>query len=131
MMRSFFLFILIACYFSPAFAEDGNGAPQASLFFTPQEAHEAEVLAQRLAPAGVGDIRLGAVMYYGPDDWTLWLQGEKWTPETSRDDLRVLEVTEDAVRLWWRNEDDATEHEITLRPNESFQIATGKIISEP
>jgi hypothetical protein len=103
--------------------------PTASLFLTPQELYEAEMLARKLPPAPEGDIHLGAVLYYSPDDWTLWLQGEKWTPETVRGDLRVLEVTEDGVRLMWRD-DKRQEHEITLKPNQSYQIATGKVIAE-
>jgi len=32
------------------------------------------------------DIHLGAVLYYGPERWTLWLQGKRWTPATVNDD---------------------------------------------
>ncbi len=83
------------------------------------------------APVGRGDIHLGAVIYYAPNDWTLWLQGEKWTPETSREDLRVLAVTVDEVRLSWQGEDDAPPREIILRPNQSYQIATESVITSP
>jgi hypothetical protein len=121
-------FIFACCVTASSYAQDT--LPSASLFFTPQEAHEAEVLAQKLTPAGQGDIHLGAVMYYGPKDWTLWIQGEKWTPETSRDDLHVLAVTANEVHLSWRGEDGVT-REIALAPNESYQISTGKIISAP
>ncbi|MDR3423472.1 MAG: hypothetical protein P4M13_00120 [Alphaproteobacteria bacterium] len=110
---------------------DAPALPQTSLFFTPQESRAAEILAQKAQPAGQGDIRLGAVMYYGPHDWTLWLQGEKWTPETSRPDLRVEEVSANEVRLSWRAEDGSGERDFTLKPNQSYQIATGKIIAGP
>jgi hypothetical protein len=131
-MIKFSVMTLIAVFLCfSAHAQDNGALPSTSLFFTAQEAHEAEVLAQKLAPAGQGDIHLGAVMYYGTNDWTLWLQGEKWTPETSRDDLRVLEVTATAVRLSWRDEEDKTTREITLKPNESYQISTGKIVTAP
>jgi hypothetical protein len=127
-MKKFFFIVTAAFVFSSAHAAE-NGIPEASLFFTPQEAHDAEALAQRLAPAGQGDIHLGAVLYYGPHDWTLWLQGEKWTPETSRDNVQILDVTENNVRLLWRGEDGSDKAEITLKPNQSYQISTGKIIS--
>lgn len=120
---------LLICF--PASAAEEIAPPQASLFFTPQEAHEAEMLAQKLTPAGQGDIHLGAVMYYGPHDWTLWLQGEKWTPETTRNNLHVLNVTANDVRLSWQDESNSAVHEITLRPNQAYQIATGKVITAP
>jgi len=116
--------------FAPAQAQE-TGLPQTSLFFTPQEAHEAETLAQRLAPAGRGDIHCGAIFYYGPKDWTVWLQGKKWTPETSRDDLQILEVTASDVRLLWHGEDGASPVAFSLKPNQSFQIATRKVIAGP
>ncbi len=122
------LLLLLA---TPAFAAENNAPPPASLFFTPSETHEAERLAAHEAPTGAGDIRLGAIMYYGPQDWSLWLQGEKWTPETSRDDLHILQVSPNDVHLSWRDDEKGETHLITLHPNESYQIATGKTIFAP
>jgi hypothetical protein len=56
---------------------------------------------------------------------------QKWTPGTSRDDLRVLEVTANEVRFLLQGAGDATPQEITLRPNQSYQIGTGKIVFQP
>ncbi len=114
---------------SPALAQAAS-PPRASLFLTPQEEHEAAALARRLAPSGKGNIHLGAILYYGANDWTLWLQGEKWTPETSREDIEVLDVSEDRVRVLWNNPENKKQVEVVLRPNQSYQIATGEVISE-
>jgi hypothetical protein len=122
--------IIFLALISSAHAET-SAVPQTSLFFTPQEARDAELQAAKSAPVGEGDISLGAVMYYGQDDWSLWLRGEHWTPETSHDDLRVISVTADEVHLSWREEAGGAEREITLRPHQTFQIATGKIITSP
>ena len=130
-MKGLLFLILTLFFFSPAQAVESGGVPQTSLFLSPQEAYEASLLAQKIPPERHGDIHLGAVMYYGPDDWTLWLQDKKWTPDTVSDDLRVLEVTSDEVRLAWRGKDAASEIEFVLKPNQSFQTATGIIISEP
>ncbi len=116
--------VMASMLFSGAHAEGYVPPPQSSLFFTPQEAREADRLARQSAPAGTGEIQLGAVIYYGPNDWTFWLQNEKWTPSTLRDDLQVLDVTADQVRLLWRG-DDGTQ-EVTLRPYQSFKTSSKK-----
>jgi hypothetical protein len=130
-MMQFVLVLLLALSIAPAHAETGADVPQTSLFFSPQEARDAEIQAAKLALAGQGDISLGAIMYYTANDWTLWLRGERWTPQTSHEDLRVLDVSANEVHLSWREDTGSTEREITLRPHQTFQIATGKIITSP
>lgn len=124
-MRKFYLLLCLIVLSGPLYAAE-NSLPQTSLFFTPEQTRQAESKARQNAPAGSADIHLGAVFSYGPDDWTLWLQGEKWTPQTRRDDLRVDSVSAEHVRIVWRDENDA-EHMITLQPNQSYQMATGSI----
>ena len=128
MMRFRSIFVLFFYLTSTAVAAE---IPGESLFLTPQEARTAEILADKNAPAGQGDIRLGAVMYYGPGDWALWLQGERWTPETRRENLSVTQVTAGEVHMIWRGDEGGKEHEIVLRPNQTYQIATGKVMGSP
>jgi hypothetical protein len=130
-MRLFFFFILFGFFVFPASAAENEAVPRNSLFFTMQEISQADMSAHKTPPEHEGDIHLGAIVYYGPDDWSLWLQGEKWVPGMEHTDLRVLEVTADHVQLLWRGENGAAQQEFTLKPNESFEIATGKIISPP
>jgi hypothetical protein len=91
--------------------------PRASLFFNLREEQQALSAARQAFPAG-GGLRLGAILYFGEDDWTLWLQGEKWRPDTRRDDIRILSVTPQAVELIWRDE-NGEEVKLKLHPNES------------
>lgn len=116
-------------FISSAWAVESNALPKTSLFFSPSDAHEAEMMAQRLAPAGKGDIRLGAILYYGPDDWSVWLQNERWTPQTTREDIQILSVDPNEIRITWHSVDHPTPIEITLKPNQAYEIATGKIVS--
>ncbi|MDR3450687.1 MAG: hypothetical protein P4M15_13255 [Alphaproteobacteria bacterium] len=125
MTKFVILFLLIAC------AARAEGLPHGSLFFTPQQADAADNLAEKSMPPGIGDIRLGAILYYGPGDWAVWIRGEKWGPGTARDDLRITEVTPDKVYLAWHDEDNDVTRNIALRPSESYQIATGRIIPTP
>lgn len=129
-MKRLFLCAALAFLPAPSFAQN-DPVPQASLFFSPRDAHEAEMQAQRLIPAGKGDIHLGAVLYYGPNDWVFWLQGEKWTPSTTRKNIRIEEVSAAKVRLVWQDPERPAPVKIELKPNQSYQISTGKIIDAP
>ncbi len=120
---------LVACFVcGAAKAETRNALPQTSLFFTGEEAHQAELLAQKNQIPGQGDLNLGAVFYYAPDDWVLWLRGEKYTPDMSHDDIKIEQVSANQVRFLWKAEDGSGEHDISLAPNDTYQISSGKII---
>jgi hypothetical protein len=122
--------LIFICFACPACAQP----VPISLFFTAQESREAEKLAAKVAPAGQGDISLGAILYYAPDDWAIWVQGERWTPQTARPDLQVLGVGADEVRLLWRGDGDKgqiAERIIILHPHQTYQIATGQILTSP
>lgn len=127
MIRVLAAFMMIAM---PAMAAD----LPSSLFFTPDEAGHIQALADQRARedalASGNDIHLGAVMYYGPDNWTLWLRGEAWTPVTQRADLRVLDVKPGEAKLLWTDTASAELREITLKPHQTYQALTGKIIEE-
>jgi len=124
-------FFLVAALISfPAYALENDALPSTSLFFTTQEIFEASVQAHRVSFQKPDEIRLGAVFYYAPGDWTLWLQGEKWTPDTSRGNLRVLDVTADSVRIAVKGP-DGTETDIALKPNQAYDIKTGNISGSP
>ncbi len=114
-----------------SYAQNPEAPPTVSLFLTPEEYKEAEILAQRIQPAGKGDVHLGAILYFGKDDWSVWLQGEKHTPETARDDIRILKVTPQNVTLSVSPDDGSTPIDVTLAPNQSYRISTKKIISGP
>ena len=105
--------------------------PVASLFFTPAQIEQIEAPPPTTAPMPTpppADIHLGAVLYYGPGDWTLWIDGEKWTPDTRRADLQIVEVTPDEVHLDWLKAPNDPARAITLRPYQTYQVATGGVV---
>jgi hypothetical protein len=118
------------CFFLWCFAGAAHAAEtRTSLFFTADEAQKIETLAaqQSSSTAAAGDVQLGAVFYYGPDDWVLWLQGRKWTPESHSDDVRVLDVTPDAVRLSINSASGAPQ-DVRLKPHQTYRLATGDVV---
>ncbi|MER2519278.1 MAG: hypothetical protein ABTQ34_01155 [Bdellovibrionales bacterium] len=118
---------LSACLLAALVLPPSPAAAQSSLFFTLEETQSIETLAQAetkkseqgASPAS-GDISLDAILYYGPRNWKIWLQGEPWTPETSRPGLRVLKVSPNRVVLEI-NLNPPTK--IALRPYQTWSIA--------
>lgn len=124
-MRKDILFFILALPFAQA--ARAADVPQTSLFLTPQEAASAEKMADKLSPADQSSIRLGAILYYGPQDWAVWLQGRRWTPQTEDKDIRILAVTPDDVRILWQT-GPKDEREMTLRPNQIYKKALGRLV---
>jgi len=62
----------------------------------------------------------------------VWRTPPQWPVQCCREeDLQILEVTENEVRIVWQGQESPAPLEIALKPNQSYQIATGKVISEP
>ncbi len=111
-------------------ATESEALPKTSLFFSEDETRQIEVLSAKIKPPkndGSG-IHLGAVIYYGPENWTLWLQGAKWTPATDRPDLHVVSVTPSNVQLSWQRNAKAPLQEITLHPYQTYHIMSGRVV---
>jgi hypothetical protein len=104
-----------------------QAAAPPSLFFSVEEAQQIDRLSHQTAPEKVlADITLDAIFYYGPADWTLWLQNRRWTPATEDDGIRVLSVGPGAVRL--RVDEAGLARDITLKPHQTWQASTGNVV---
>ena len=114
----------------PAIAAETAAAANPSLFFSSAEIAQAQSLAKGIDKPTMPDISLGAVMYVAPNDWVLWLQGQKWTPATVHEDLKVVGVQPDKVHLIWHRPDGGKQ-DIFLSPHQTFQTNTGKITDSP
>ncbi len=91
-----------------------------SLFLTEQEQkHDTPP-----TPTG-GQTTLDALVYYDPNHWQLWLNGESFTPDSKRADTHILAVTAQSVKL--RLQRDTRSIEITLAPHQTYDWSSGKI----
>ncbi len=120
------LFFLLAPPVADA-AQNAGSFP-VSLFFDDGEQRQiaGETRKAGLKPSGNG-LHLGALVYYGPDNWTVWLQGERWTPATTRPGLQIRDVTPDHVRLSVASWGDDAPRDITLKPYQTYDPITGQI----
>ncbi|MGE4314491.1 MAG: hypothetical protein AB7E85_09530 [Pseudobdellovibrionaceae bacterium] len=82
--------------------EDGTGGPQ-------------------LVPA-IREISLGGIMYNAPDDWIIWLNKEKITPEALPEEVMGVDVHKDYVELRWFDKQTNKIFPVRLRPNQRFNL---------
>jgi hypothetical protein len=130
--------IILALFFAvPALATDEYVA---SVFFTPDEMAKIATPQVPKAPdlVPLTDIHLGAVFYYGPNDWTVWINGEKWTPQIRRPELSIIDLRplqnsprqEKGLELLVQlpRPSPTGAQVIALKPYQTWQAATGKIV---
>lgn len=115
--------------------------PPPSLFFTPDEvavldaAIRARMLPQpHAAPAArtpegpaVRVLRLGAIIRFGADRWTVWLNGERVTPGNLPDQIRAISVFDDMVRMDWFDQRRGTSVRVELRPYHEMLLDSGEV----
>lgn len=127
-----FLFSLYLLVSAECFAYPAEKEAPVSLFFTNKEMEQIESLAaktpdQTLAPDRFS-VSLGAVIYASPSDWTIWLQGERWTPTTAHSFISVKEVDFNRVKLsLLLPGGEGSPKEITLRPYETYDPLTDRV----
>jgi hypothetical protein len=120
--------LLLTALCAPCPVKADNSTP--SLFFTNDEMQTIEAAVQKSAqqhPSDNGeDVTLGAVLYYGPENWSVWLQGERWTPTTNKPNLHIVDVAADHVRLSVTPLSGGTPQEITLRPHQTYSLVSNQ-----
>lgn len=124
----FWALIFLACM--PTFPAKAQALPE-SLFFTQDEIGRIEKLVAQKTPAEAAPeqatVTLGAIVYASPREWTVWLQGEPWTPQTKKPYLRIKSVTHDKVQLIIAPWGSGTTRDVTLRPFETYDPVKSEI----
>lgn len=135
---------LIAPMRRRALEVDGVDIPsnQFSLFFTPREigligearegfvarvATEAEIARSQdpsQRPRGPREVALGGVLYVSNDDWTVWINKQKITPDRIPPEVTDIIVGKDYVQLKWYDAYTNQIFPIKLRPQQRFNIDT-------
>jgi hypothetical protein len=119
------------CFALPVFASSPSPADMRSLFFSDDELGRIESENSKAEPEAPSrdpkSISLGALLYYAPGRWAVWLQGEKWTPESRRADIKILEVKPGSARLLFTPKDNAVAQEITLSPYQTYHFSSRQI----
>lgn len=116
-----------------------------SLFYTKQDLVQISKALNGAAPiidgpiGGSGEvipqvrtITLTGVLYKGPGDWLIWLNGQKLNPRNLLREIYEIEVFKDSrVRLKWYDIGLDGVIDVTLRPHQKYDIVTGLLLPAP
>lgn len=70
------------------------------------------------------DIALGGIVYTSQKDWTIWLNGQRITPDALPKEVIDLKVYRHHVDMKWLDEYTLVLYPIRLRPHQRFNLDT-------
>lgn len=73
-------------------------------------------------PAALRDVKLGGIAYNTPDDWTIWLNNSRVTPDAIPAEAIDLRVYKEFVELKWYDALKDQIFPIRLRINQKFNL---------
>ncbi|MGB4056550.1 MAG: hypothetical protein WBK77_00505 [Alphaproteobacteria bacterium] len=68
------------------------------------------------------DIRLGGIVYVTNDDWTVWLNGKRVTPDAIPSEVLDLKVRKEYIEMKWFDDYTNQIFPIRLRAHQRFNI---------
>lgn len=72
----------------------------------------------------IRDIKLAGIAYISPDDWTIWLNNMRLTPDALPSEIVDLKVFKDFIELRWYDIKTDQIFPIRLRANQTFNLDT-------
>jgi len=75
-------------------------------------------------PAAIRDVSLGGIAYNTPDDWTIWLNGSRVTPDALPSEAIDLRVYRDFIEVKWYDALKDQIFPVRLRTNQKFNLDT-------
>lgn len=122
----------------------GIGTPLTSLLFTdheielinealaggPEEEQSAAPAAPRVVKQPVGPtlLHLSAIVYFSPSSWTIWLNGERVTPDRWPKHIEALAVERDSIQVKLRIGGDRLPLSVQLWPNQTYIVSTENVV---
>lgn len=79
----------------------------------------------------VRTITLTGVLYKGPDDWLIWLNGQKLNPHVLLKEIVDIKVERDLVHLSWFDIGLNGVINVDMRPHQKYDIVTGLMLPVP
>lgn len=110
---------------APIVGADGTTlVPGTSAFGAP------EVAAPQLPPIPTKrTITLSGVLFKGPGDWVVWLNGHKLVPGRTLPEIVGMDVERDRVHLRWFDIGLGKVIRLTLRPHQTYDVTSGLLLT--
>lgn len=70
------------------------------------------------------EIRLGGIVFHGADDWTIWMNEQRITPDALPKEVLGMKVYKTYIEMKWFDEYSNQIFPIRLRPHQRFNIDT-------
>ena len=67
-------------------------------------------------------VSLGGIVYKGENDWTIWLNGERVTPDALPEEALDLRVYKDYIEVKWLDEYTNSVYPLRLRAHQRFNL---------
>lgn len=90
---------------------------------TQGELNSTEDLSENKDP-GVRELALGGIVYVQARDWTIWLNGQRITPQALPSEILDLNVERHYIELKWFDRYTNQVYPIRLRPHQRFNLDT-------
>lgn len=89
--KVFTVFFIVIFISAPSFGEDLKGASPEKAALSEEACKEGKKL----------DITIKDLVYHNPEDWIVWINGQKVTPRVSMKEIVAIHVRPDKVHLKW------------------------------
>lgn len=70
----------------------------------------------------IRELSLGGILYSSKKEWTIWLNGQRVTPQSKPEEVVGLKVFEDYIELKWLDQKTLKVYPIRLRPHQRFNL---------
>ncbi len=75
-------------------------------------------------PAGLRELTLGGIVYATSEEWTVWLNGQRVTPDSIPEQVIDIQVGENYLELKWFDSYTNLVYPIRIRPHQRFNLDT-------
>jgi hypothetical protein len=75
-------------------------------------------------------IKLSGIVYQGPKEWTIWLNGQRVTPKNIPNQVSGLTVDADHILLKWYDTAEQRLVTVTLHPHQKYNLDQDSITSD-
>lgn len=69
-------------------------------------------------------LSLAGISYQAPENWIIWLNGKRMTPDALANEIIEIKVREDFVEIKWLDFGKGQVFPVRLRPNQKFDLET-------